>query len=264
MHPVIKHIKERKNKSIPVNDGRKITLVLFGGIMSGISGAGAVVALAEMGLMNSFDRIYSYSAGFCNASYMLSGETKKGISIYYENLCGKSFFNPWRFWKIVDIDYLMHVMKYVKRLRYDSIFDQKTKLFVGLKNIRTKHIEFIDIATVPKIHYLKLIEASVSLPYLHPGSVTINGSQYEDVGNANINIEKVALSTNPSDVLVIYNLDEQKKDFQYPSEKVFEIMPQKEWQLNRFERDPDKLKASAQYVGRYVRTLFGSEGTISL
>ncbi|MFC1687836.1 patatin-like phospholipase family protein [Patescibacteria group bacterium] len=264
MHPVIKHIYERKNRTVPVNDGRNITLVLFGGVMAGITGAGAIVALSEMGFKNAFDRIYTYSAGFANASYLLTGETQKGISIYYENLVDNKFINPFRFWKIVDINYLLHVMRDVKPLNVNAILSQRSQLFVGLKNITTNKIEFIDVHSISPQQYFKLLEASMSLPYLHPGSVMINNTPYEDIGGSDINIEKISLAHNPTDLLVIYNLDEQKKIFQCSSEKIFELMPSKDWQLHKYERNSNKLKNSAQHMGSYVKSLFGSNENIQL
>ena len=50
MHSVIEHILARKDKAVPVNDGRKIALVLYGGLMTGVCGAGALQAFKEMGL----------------------------------------------------------------------------------------------------------------------------------------------------------------------------------------------------------------------
>jgi len=93
MHPVIQHILQRKGVKVPVNDGRKITLVLFGGLMSSVRGASAMVVFQDLGLSYSFDSIYTVSAGFPNASYMLSGDTRLGTSIYYDDLSGSRFFN---------------------------------------------------------------------------------------------------------------------------------------------------------------------------
>jgi len=91
MHPVLQHILARRGQSVPVNDGRKITLVLYGGGMSGVAGAGAMIALQDLGFAHAFDAIYTYSAGFPNASYLLGDETRLGTSIYYEDLSRGQF-----------------------------------------------------------------------------------------------------------------------------------------------------------------------------
>ena len=93
MHPVIQHILNRRGKKVPVNDGRKITLILFGGVMTGIRGAASMIVFEDLGLSGSFDSIYSSSSGFPNAAYLLSGQTRLGTSIYYEELSGSKFLN---------------------------------------------------------------------------------------------------------------------------------------------------------------------------
>src|SRR4051812_20785555 len=87
MHPVIAHLLERKGKAAPFNDGRSIALVHFGGIMTGVRGAGALVALDELGLTHAFDDIYATSAGFPNACFFLTNNIHMASKIYSENLC---------------------------------------------------------------------------------------------------------------------------------------------------------------------------------
>src|SRR3989344_6231968 len=132
MHPVIEHLNNRRNKAVPINDGRKIALVSFGGTMTGINGAGAMIALEELGLSYAFDEIYAISAGFCNVSCLLSKQTNMGTSIYYEDLCSKTFFNLFRFWNVVNIDFLIHVLNNIKKLDVKKILNSKTRLFVKL------------------------------------------------------------------------------------------------------------------------------------
>src|SRR3989344_4546755 len=134
MHSVIEHILKRKNKNDPFNDGRHISLCLYGGAMRGIRGAAALLALDELGLNKVFNDIYTFSAGFPNASYFLSDNSNMGISIYHEDLVDKKFINFWKFWKVADIDYLINVMQEKKPLSIDKLFESRTNLYVRLKN----------------------------------------------------------------------------------------------------------------------------------
>lgn len=115
-HSVIKNILARKNFSVPINDGKKICLVLFGGIMISVRGAGALTELEKLGLAHTFDEIYSMSSGFLNASYFLADQMSLGTRAYYENFSGLKFLNPFRFWKLANIDYLMKVIRKIKPL----------------------------------------------------------------------------------------------------------------------------------------------------
>ena len=101
MHPVVQHLLKRKNKSVPINDGKKIVLVLYGGIMRGIRNAAGLVALEEMGLRQSFDEIYSFSIGAPNTAYFLSGQISKGLQVYYkDSIEGKMIKNGFIFKKV--------------------------------------------------------------------------------------------------------------------------------------------------------------------
>src|SRR5580693_5441808 len=108
MHPVFDHIRARRGATRDAtgsfNDGRKIALVLYGGIMLGVRGAGALRAFEETGLGNAFDEIYTMSSGFLNGLYFLSGQIADGLAVYSDEFSGKRFLNPRRFWKVADTD----------------------------------------------------------------------------------------------------------------------------------------------------------------
>ena len=53
-----------------------------------------------------FDHVYGTSAGAMNASYFITGQARLGIRIYYEDMNRRAVVNPWRFWKILDLDRL--------------------------------------------------------------------------------------------------------------------------------------------------------------
>jgi len=135
MHPVIKHLLARKNKTVPIKDGRNIVMVNFGGFMTGVYSAGAMLALVEMGFENSFDTIYSISSGFHNACSFLSGDGKRNTSVYYEDLCKGHFFKPLRFWKVVDVEHLVDILRNKKPINVSHLLKQRTKLYVRLNNI---------------------------------------------------------------------------------------------------------------------------------
>src|SRR5665213_922981 len=98
-HQVIKNLLARVGQKAPFKDGRKIGLILPGGMMAGINGAGAVCALEELELSQSFDVIYTASAGFANGSYLLSENTELGSTVYYEDLIGDKFIHLWKVWE---------------------------------------------------------------------------------------------------------------------------------------------------------------------
>ena len=87
-------------------DGRTLALVVEGGALRAVCSAGGVVALEHLGLTEVFDHVYGTSAGAMNASYFITGQARLGIRIYYEDMNRRAVVNPWRFWRILDLDRL--------------------------------------------------------------------------------------------------------------------------------------------------------------
>lgn len=267
MHPVIKHILARKNRKIPINDGRKIGLLLYGGVMTGIRGAGAMLAFDDLGLNHAFDEIYVYSAGFPNACYLLSEEARRGASIYYDDLSGKKFINFGRFWKIADTDYMIEVMKNRKYLSVEKILNATTKLYVRLISLKTNKAEYLEVHDVGEKDFFSLMKAATSAPYINPGSVKIKGKRYDDVsffGNDSIAHLNHILAQDFTDILVIYNHLGQCEMESMETERIFEIRPLTEWQMSRFNTNPEILKKNCLQMGAYVKSLFGVNKPIEL
>jgi predicted patatin/cPLA2 family phospholipase len=269
LHPVIQHLLARRNKKVPVKDGRKIVLVLYGGVMASIRGAGIMIALNELGLDYSFDEIYAYSGGFCNASYFLSGNGKEGTSIYYEELSGHNFIDLRKVWNIADIDYVVKCTKKIKPLNLKNILAHPTKLFVQMNNLKKKEIEFMEVHKHSPSRYFSLLKAAIKMPFLSPGGVHIGSGEFKDT--LEDDVFKKALDSDATDIVVAYNMPAQyeyvhkhfpKKIFQ--DKRILEIKPNPKWNLNRLETNPEILKKECVKMGTMVKELFGSRKPISL
>lgn len=271
MHPVVKNLLARQDRKVPFKDNRKIVLVLFGGLMTGIRGCAATIALEELGLRFAFDEIYVISAGFINASYFLSGQPRLAASIYLEANSVKKFINFWRFWKIVDIDYMISVMKTVKKLNIKNILTHPTKLHVRLMNTSSKEIDYLEAQQMSKRNYMHLMEAATSLTLFHPGSTKIGKNNYTDPDFRKHQLAdhmKKVLSCGATDILVVHNNLGQyhslKKSFNLPKNMVYQIYPESGWPLNRFETKTEKLRQAAEQMGQLVKHVFGKNNGINL
>lgn len=267
MHPVIQNIRKRRNKKVPVEDGRKIALVLFGGLMTCVRGAGAMIALEDMGLLHAFDEIFSVSAGFANASWPLGGESRLGTSIYYEDLSGQKFINFWKPWRIADINQAIYVAESKKSPDVRKIWQAKTKLYTRLYNADEKRTEYLEIHSFDKNKYFDILKASILMQYLTPGAVQIGAHRYMDGGFSNSDLKghvEYVLSSDATDILVIYNRrGQRKKDFPQ-SERFFEIMPPADSRLGYLETRTEVLKRACIEMGTLVKKTFGEEGIIDL
>ena len=98
-----------------------------------VCSAGGAAALAHMGFVDVFDEVYATSAGAMNASYFLAHQPDSGIRVYFEHCTTRAFFNPLRFWKVIDVDYLFErVVTTEKPLNVSRVLSGRPRLFVAV------------------------------------------------------------------------------------------------------------------------------------
>jgi predicted patatin/cPLA2 family phospholipase len=194
-----------------IPDGRKLGLVIEGGAMRGVCSAGGVAALSHLRFTTVFDEVYATSAGAMNASYFLSNQPASGISIYFDNCTTRLFINPYRFWKVVDIDYLFDkVVTVEKPLNIKRILESRTKLFVAVIDQRTGKELVID-AQATKTPLLRVLKAATAVPIFYNRAIDINGSPYVDAGLRMPFPLEQAIANGCTDILV---LSTRPPDFQ--------------------------------------------------
>lgn len=184
-------------------DGRKLGFVIEGGAMRGVLSAGGAVALAQLGFSEVFDEIYATSAAVMNASYFISNQPLLGISVYFDNCTTSQFVNPWRFWKVIDVDYIFdHVAVREKPLDVTRIANSPSRLFVATIDKRTGEAFMIDVkrAGVPVLRALK---ASAAIPIFYNRTVEIGGRPCMDGGLVIPFGIKQALASGCTHVLVL-------------------------------------------------------------
>lgn len=271
MHSAAAHLLARANRKPPFRDGRRIVLVLPGGIMTRIRGVGALIALDDLGLRFAFDEIHAFSAGVPTAIGFMSGHGRVGASIYWEELAGRKFINYLRAWKIVDIDYLMNIVtNSPKKIDVKAILANPTKLYVRLFDTKRKQVVYIEAHKVPENELLGLMRAAISLPYFHPGSTRIGSGYYSDLSPGEDHLSdhvRRVLANNPTDVVILYNnlrqYENLHKAMSLP-DKVLEIVPKTTFELTRFTTNSEKLKDAALEMGQHVLETFGVKGAIDL
>ncbi len=278
-HPILQRLLRRQAKSVPVEDGRKIVLVLFGGIMVGVRGAGALVALEELGLSGAFDEIYTMSAGFANTSYFLAGQAKTCAAAYYHEFSGRKFLNLLRPWEMANLDYLDEVVRKIRPIDLEKLFASRTKFYTMVTKLDDlDRGMFLDVHNFNPDDYFKLLRACSSLPIVAKGSVEINGARYRDVlyNNALKDFVNHVLSSDATDIIMIYNYDWQRfythtalPDFD--KNRIYEFCPhffagKGEWlqKLTRFETRGEVLKRHCQEFGDEVKRTFGYNKSIRL
>ncbi len=278
IHPVIQALINRKGLKVPIQDGRKITLVLFGGLMVGARGAGSLVAMQELGLTDSFDEIYTMSSGFVNGSGFLSEQSQVVPTVYYNKLSGLKFLNPLKVWQIANIKYLFKIIK-EHAINFTKILEGNTKLYSMLINLsKNEQPEYLEVHNFPENQYFNIIKASCSLRFLAGGKVQIGDDYYRDIIKERAIYDFFAhiLESSATDIFVVYNYSWQKefihKKFPqldkhriyefYPEfdESVFKLFPK----FARFDTRRSVLKEQCQIFGNETKKIFGSTEPIKL
>jgi predicted patatin/cPLA2 family phospholipase len=256
MHSVIEHLSARKNKKPPFKDGRKIALLNCGGALSGARGTGVLAALQDLGMTQAFDQIYSLSAGFPNTAFFLTGSCEKGLEIY-KSLPSKKFINFFRFWNIENSNLVVEAMKKSKSINISKLFTSPTQLFVGLRNLSNKQFEYFDVKNLGKDSYYQVLKACISMPFFSRGSISIGNYKYKDFNKVDFpkHIDHI-LKQNVTDLLVIYNNRRQNKIPGLFSDKIFEVIPPREWKPSRFKSTSRDLSREFKQMRKLTSNIF--------
>lgn len=181
-------------------------LVICGGMMRGVYGAGAVAALHRLGLADSFDVVVGISIGACVAGYFLAGEEQVslGTSIYYEEAA--RHFVSFRHWPVVDIDYIEKLMRHSpKKLDTEAVLNHRSQFFVGVTDWESGEGCFLD-AKNARPDPLTAIKASFAMVEIYRRPVTVNDGKFTDVSTAmQFPARKVLQKFEATDMLVVAN-----------------------------------------------------------
>lgn len=186
------------------SDGsRKLALVIEGGGMRGVVSAGSLLAIDQLGFRDLFDEVYATSAGGVNAAYFLSGQGTLGMSVYFDDIANRRFINPWRLFKIVDVDYAYDdVVALRKRLDDAAIRASRVRFFLSVTDARSGENELLDVRARPEPIPL-LLKASSALPVLYNRRVILGGREYVDGGVTDHLPIARAIANGCTDILVL-------------------------------------------------------------
>ena len=187
-HPVARVLRERRDSgSRPGQrqDPYRVVLAVEGGGMRGIISGAMLTALADMGLQQSFDAVYALSAGAINVTYFIAGSTWQALSVYYDDLVGRSFYNPRRMLSgkpVVSIPYVFdEAMDRSNPLDYESALASPIELHVITTSVdRVAPRVLARFASVDELR--TALRASVCLPFAAGPPVDWQGDLLLDGG----------------------------------------------------------------------------------
>lgn len=211
-HSVIHAIREKRRlmQTSQPHDHIRPLLIQGGGLMRGVYGAGAALALEERGHTNSFNYMVGISSGAPIVAHFAAGTAKEGLSILLEDCTDPSFVNPWRFWNQVDTKHLLQILRYddLKRVDVEKVFLNPAEVHFGVAEYKTALPRLIKPHN--KDHFFKSMHASINMQNVSPYKVVIDGVHYADGGFSSPHVIGEAVKRlQPTHALIITNNDRQ-------------------------------------------------------
>lgn len=173
--------------------------------MAGVFGAGVFNTLEKHNVYERVESIYAASAGAFNAAFFLTRQTDLGASIYFKEatrdfICPRnlipSFFQ--QFWsrhihrlpshkirQVLDMDYIIEVLKSKKPLNTALLVEQKIPLYVRLLDVKSGNIKYLDARSYDPLRVLKAAGSIIpwySVPQKINGRSYIDGALKESIG----------------------------------------------------------------------------------
>jgi len=183
-HSVIQAIKEKKRLQDAglENDHIRPLMLQGGGLMQGVYGAGAALALSELGYTNTFTSLVGVSSGAPTVAYFAAGNVEDGVAVLKEDCGDKRFMNPWRFWNQVDTQHFIDILQHDSRKKIDveKVFQNPAKICFGVSRYETAKPELIYPTNEEEL--FQSMHASINMRNVSKHKIVINGIHYADGG----------------------------------------------------------------------------------
>lgn len=264
--PVIDHIKSKRN-NLEGKQPRIGILVWAGGKKVSYS-AGQLTAFHDLGYLDTIDEIYGISGGGPVGAYFDAGVENgpKGTSLLPEEASQGEFFNPGRFWQMLNIWHMSKPMREgPKALDLKKISESKRGLHVAVTTKNGENMKWLDMKSLPDP--IKGLEATANVPFFFGDGVEIDGEKFYDGGFGKINIQEIIEQGNLDDLIILTNtpIDNLEKYNQSRLSKLFaEKGPKSSMpgMFRKFLQVTVELKKLIEEVKKGIKTKTGKEVNI--
>lgn len=160
----------------------KLAIVMSGGGVTCSYSVGVLLALIKKYNLKKPDILIAASGSSGTASYYAANQYASMLNIWSNLLSTKKFVNKLRFWKIIDIDYLIdEVFKKQDELNAKNIHKSKINFLIAATNYDSGSVEYFS----PKEHDIfEIMRASKALPLAFGKTVKIDDERYCDTSNS--------------------------------------------------------------------------------
>ncbi len=187
----------------------KIAIVCSGGGMSCSYSAGVLSALARHYRFEKPDIAIGGSGSAGSVAYYVAGQYDDITKVWSRLLSTKKFINKWRFWRIINIDYLIDcIFKSESPLDVNSVYASQILFFISAVDYDSGNLRYFSNKDLTKPEDIfEIIRASKAMPVAFNKRVEIQGKKYCDSylsSDPNIHIIK-AIESGASKIIVAYN-----------------------------------------------------------
>lgn len=183
-HSVIKAIIEKKRlmDAGEPHDHIRPLMIQGGGLMQGVYGAGAALALTELGYNDVFTSLVGISSGAPTIAYFAAGNVEDGIEVLKQDCGDKRFMNPWRFWNQVDTQHFIDILRHdeQKKIDVEKMFKHPAQIYFGVSRYETAKPELIHPTNEEEL--FMGMHASINMRNVSKHKIVINGTHYADGG----------------------------------------------------------------------------------
>lgn len=167
-----------------------ISVAIQGGAMRSIYCLGAVRALTERAAARDVSGIYAASAGCVSGAVLashLTGDLTQGIEVatdqLLDRLAGKRFIDQRRLAGIVDVDYLVGVIREITNLSATQLASHQVQFEVAVTEALTARAHYFDLGTsVSEEALRRALVATMAIPVLYRAPALVDGMRYVDGG----------------------------------------------------------------------------------
>jgi len=183
---------------------RKLAIIPSGGGMTCSYTAGVIYALTKKYKLTNPDLVITGSGSAGTLAYYTAKQYESIKNIWTNLLSTKKFVNPYRFWKIIDIDYLIDdVFQKQVPLDIKSIKESKIQFFVSTTDYNTGELQYF--SNRENVDFFKLLKATKAMPLAYNKPVYLNEKRYCDTSKSSspyVHIQK-ALEEDATEILLI-------------------------------------------------------------
>ena len=148
--------------------------------MRGVYSMAALAELEDQGLADAFDVVIGTSAGAVNGAYFLARQANDAVSVYTHSLNSRTFFNPARVRRIVDVDFMVDVaLKERLPIDQEALFSSESELCVVVTDTESGEAHFLSTRDLAFDTY-EVFRATAAIPILYNKRIEINGRTYVD------------------------------------------------------------------------------------